>query len=719
MVETTVRSGTSIEARTHAGVRVLEIANPPVNALSFAVCAEMLAAIEAAEADPAIVAVVLAGANGTFSGGADISDFLKPQVAGSKSVRDVCAAIERSAKTYVAAIDGPALGGGLETALACDYRIATERSRVGLPEILLGLIPGAGGTQRLPRLLATKNPHNGGLAGVQMALDMMLKGDFKAAKPARGMGILDELLPEGSVVERAIALATQNAGKKVRISGLSFVVVPPLTAMAHGMVPTEEKGGYAAHKLIDAVEAASQLDFAHGLAREARLFDELMRGPQARAAIHLFFAERELGKIPGLAATSEPVAIASAAVVGAGTMGTGIAMVFAGAGIACRVIDVDPAQVERGKKYVAQTYEGRVKKGKLAPDKALALTQLITFVSDYAAISDADIVVEAVFESMAVKKDVFAALDRALKPGAILATNTSTLDIDEIASATSRPERVVGLHFFAPANVMQLLEVVRGTQSSDATIATAMTLAKRLKKKGVLSGNAFGFIGNRMLFDYVREATFLLEEGATPSQVDRAIRDFGFPMGPFAMSDLSGIDVFYKISIGAPKSAHRTSEIATRLYERGRYGQKTGSGFFTYVAGDRKPVRDTEAEAIISAESERLGIARRTDITDAEIVERCMYALVNAGAKLLGDGVALRPGDEDIAWIYGYGFPWYRGGPMWLADVIGPKKINDQILAWQASLGPHWEPAPLLASVAKQNGSFAPHLENGARAHGN
>jgi len=714
MLETPARTESLVCAETRDGIRIITIRNPPVNALSFATSGALLAEIEAAEADEAIRAVVITGSGGFFSGGADIGDFLKPPQAGSKSVRDIVAAIEKSVKTFVAAIDGNALGGGLETALACDYRIASPSSKVGLPEILLGLIPGAGGTQRLPRLLAKKNPLNNGLAGVQMALDMMLKGEMKAAKPAKGMGILDEIVESGSVVERAVALAREKAGTKNRISELAFVVLPPLTALAHGMVPAEEKGGFAAHKLIDAVEAASELDYAHGVAREARYFDELVAGRQAQSAIHLFFAERELGKIPGLARDVEPREVKRAAVVGAGTMGTGIAMVFASAGIACQVIDVNPEQVERGKKNVAQTYEGRVKKGKLAPEKARELVESITFVNDYAAIAEADAVVEAVFESMKVKKEVFAALDKALRPGAILATNTSTLDIDEIAGSTSRPESVIGLHFFAPANVMALLEVVRGSQTSPETILTAMALSKKLKKKGVLSGNAFGFIGNRMLFDYIREASFLVEEGATPWQVDKAIRNFGFPMGPFAMSDLSGLDVFYKINQEAPKVAYRQSEIGTRLYEKGRYGQKTGSGFFTYVPGERKPQRDPEAEALMVAESQRLGITRRTDITGEEIVERCMFALVNQGAQLLGDGIALRPGDEDIVWIYGYGFPWFHGGPMWWADTIGVKKIYDRIMTWQQTLGKHWQPAPHLQEIAEKNGTFAARLEIGA-----
>ncbi|GAC1567558.1 MAG: 3-hydroxyacyl-CoA dehydrogenase NAD-binding domain-containing protein [Vulcanimicrobiaceae bacterium] len=714
MLESPARPQSLVRSETRDRIRILTLENAPVNALSLAVCGALLAAIEAAEADDAVAAVVVTGANGIFSGGADIGEFLRAPEPGATDLRDVVAALERARKTYVAAIDGNALGGGLELALTCDYRIGTPRAKVGLPEILLGLIPGAGGTQRLPRLLATKNPMQQGLAGVQMALDMMLKGESKAAKPARGMGILDEIVETGSVVDRAVELATEYAGTKLRISALKFVVPPPLTAMAHGMVPSEDKGGYAAHKLIDAVEAASELEYRFGIAREARLFDELVRGPQAQSAIHVFFAERELGKIPGLAEAPKPMAIGRAAVVGAGTMGTGIAMVFANAGIPCSVIDVDPAQIARGKEHVAKTYEGSVKKGKLDAASAHERSESIVFVDDYAAIAQADVVVEAVFESMEVKRTVFAALDAAMRPGAILATNTSTLDIDEIARATSRPESVIGLHFFAPANVMALLEVVRGARSSPETIATAMALAKKLKKKGVLSGNAFGFIGNRMLFDYIREASFLVEEGATPWQVDEAIRAFGFPMGPFAMSDLSGIDVFYKISQGAPKVAYRESQIATRLYEAGRYGQKTGAGFFRYVPGDRKPQRDPEAEAILVAESARLGIARRSDITADEIVERCMFALVNEGARLLDEGIALRPGDEDIVYIFGYGFPWYRGGPMWWADTIGTKRIYDRIVGWRETLGEHWQPAPRLAELARTNGTFAARATVGA-----
>jgi 3-hydroxyacyl-CoA dehydrogenase len=709
MLETEARPASVVHAETRDGIRILTLDNPPVNAFSFDQSAALVEQIEAADKDETVRAIVITGANGFFSGGADINAFLKPPPPDAKSVRDVVAAIEASKKTFVAALDGAALGGGFETALACDYRLGSPKAKVGLPEILLGLIPGAGGTQRLPRLLATKNPLNYG--GIQMALQMMLEGKPKDAKPAKGMGILDEVV-EGDLLARAVEFAKEKAGTKARISELKVFVPPPMVAFAHGMVPAEDKGGFAAHKLIDAMVAAGDLDYKAGIAREARLFSELVVSAPAQSAIHLFFAEREISKIPGLSEEIKPKEIKSAAVVGAGTMGTGIAMVFANAGIPVSVIDVNPEQVERGKKNVADTYEGQAKKGKLTPDKAKERIEGVKFVGDYSAIADVDIVVEAVFESMAVKKEVFAALDKAVKRDAILASNTSTLDIDEIAASTTRPDQVLGLHFFAPANVMQLLEIVRGAKTSPGTLVTGTALAKKLKKKGVVSGNAFGFIGNRMLFDYAREASFLLEEGATPWQVDKAIRNFGFPMGPFAMSDLSGIDVFYKIRQEAPDPGHRQSDIGIRLYELGRYGQKTGKGYFIYEPGARKPTRDPEVEAIVEEESKRLGITRRA-ITDEEIINRCMFALVNQGAELLGTGIALRPLDEDIAWVFGYGFPWFHGGPMWWADTVGTKKIYDQIVEWQKTLGGHWVPAPRLKEAA-ETGGFAPRPKLGA-----
>jgi 3-hydroxyacyl-CoA dehydrogenase len=644
-----------------------------------------------------VAAIVITGSNGMFSGGADINEFLAPPPPGSKNIRDVTAAVERSPKTFVAAIDGNAFGGGCEVSITCDYRLASSGSRIGTPEIKLGLLPGAGGTQRLPRLL-----------GAQIALDFMLKGDPKTAKQAKAMGLIDEVV-EGDVVARAVAFAKEKAGTKNRASAKTFQVLPFMTAIAHGMVPPEDKGGYAAHKLIDAVEAASMLDFQFGLAREYRLFEELVVGPQAQAAIHLFFAERELGKIPDLG-PAEAHKVEKAAVVGAGTMGTGIAMTFANAKIPVSVIDVNAEQVERGRKTVAETYEAQVKKGRMSADEAKARVDSIAFVNDYNAISDVDLVIEAVFESMEVKKQVFSALDAALKPGAILASNTSTLDIDQMARSTKRPGSVVGLHFFAPANIMQLLEIVRGSASSPEALVTATAVAKALKKKGVVSGNAFGFIGNRMLFDYAREANYLIEEGALPSQIDAVMRDFGFPIGPFQTFDLSGLDVFYKISLEAPKTPFRNSNIVTKLYEKGRYGQKTGAGFYKYEPGKRDAIPDPEVNALIVAESKELGIARRA-ISSEEILERCMYALSNRGAWLLGEGLALRPGDIDIVWIYGFGYPWYRGGPMWYADAVGTKKMYDAILDFRKRFGEHWEPAPLLAELAAKNGTFAKHAQ--------
>jgi len=707
MLQTETRPASLVRAETRDGIRILTLDSPPVNALGSRLCAEVIRELEAAIADSAVTAIVFAGANGLFSGGADVNEFQAPPPPGSKNIRDVIATVEKSDKTFVAAIDGNALGGALELALACDYRVGSNNARVGLPEILLGLLPGAGGTQRLPRLLSARNPMNNGLAGVQMALDMMLKGESKNATQAKGMGILDDVAL--GAVERAVELAKTKAGTKARVSRFTFIVLPSMTAMAHGMVPPEERGGLAAHKLIDAVEAASEMEFKYGLAHERRLFEELVRSGPAQAAIHLFFAERELGKIPNLAGDVKPKEIKSAAVVGAGTMGTGIAMVFANAGIPVSVIDVNPEQVERGRANIASTYEGQVKKGRIAADVAKARTEGVKFVGDYAAIADVDVVIEAVFESMKVKKEVFAALDKALKPGAILASNTSTLDIDEMASMTSRPGQVVGLHFFAPANIMQLLEIVRGKSTSDETLVTATALAKRLRKKGVVSGNAFGFIGNRMLFDYIREANFLLEEGATPMQIDGAMKDFGFPMGPFGMSDLSGIDVFYKISLEAPKAPYRTSEIAARLYEQGRYGQKTGKGFFIYEDGKREPVEDPGVNDLIAAESKRLGIKRRR-IKDEEIVERCIYALINEGARIIEDGIAQRSSDIDLVYLNGYGFPAYRGGPMFFADQTGLHDVVRTLKSIAAQPGSDlgvWTPAPLLARLAHQGQTFS------------
>ena len=679
------------------GVRIITMNNPPVNAMSFAASAELVAAIDAAEADVAVRAVVITGANGNFSGGADINDFSTEPGPDTKTARDVMAAVERSAKTYVAAIDGMALGGGMELALTCDYRIATEKSKLGLPEIKLGLLPGAGGTQRLPRLI-----------GAQKALEFMLKGDLHKAQAAKELGILDEVV-SSEVVDAAIAMVGKVKETKRRVSarkpdlgikGMGLFAVPFVVAQAHKMVPPENNGGFAAHKLIDAVAAGLELDFAHGLAREARLFEELVRSEPSAALRHIFFAERELSKIPG-APPSEPLEIKKAGVIGAGTMGTGIAITFANANIPVTLIETSDEAIERSKTMVFGMFKYQVEKGRMTQEEAWKRGQSIAWESDFAELADADLIIEAVFENMDVKKQVFAKIDAIAKPSAILASNTSTLDIDEMAAVTKRPGQFVGLHFFAPANIMKLLEIVRGKDTSPQTLATAVKLGKTLKKVAVVSANAFGFIGNRMFFDYSREAMYLLESGISPSRIDKVMKNFGFAMGPFATFDLSGVDVFWHIQQERAEAlgAKRTN-IIDRMYEAKRWGQKTGKGFYKYEKGNREPIADPELDALVQEEVKKAGIAPR-EVTDTEIVERLTYALANVGADLLSKDVSFRPGDEDIVFIYGYGFPPHHGGPMWYADEVGVAKV----VARMKEFG--WDVAPLLAETAQRGGKIA------------
>jgi 3-hydroxyacyl-CoA dehydrogenase len=673
------------------GIRVLTIDNPPANAISLALAAAIIAAVEAADTDPAVRAVVITGAGGKFSFGADIKDFANEPPPGSKSVQDVMAAVERSGKTYVAAIDGDALGGGLELALACDYRIGGAKTNVGFPEIKLGIFPGAGGTQRLPRLI-----------GAADALTLMLKGDTIPAADAQRRGILDEIAT-GGVVDAAAARAERALADapKRRLSERHAETAGFDAAAAHKTVPAEAKGGLAAHRLIDAVAGSVELDFADGLALERRLFDELVRSAPAAALQHVFFAERQLGKIPKLP-PSDALAVEAAAVIGAGTMGTGIALAFAAAGIPVVLIEPFAEQITRSKALVASTFAGQVKRGTLSTEQAARYAAAITWDAELRAVGDADLVIEAVFESMDVKKDVFGKLGRICKPQAILASNTSTLDIDEMAAASGRPEAFIGLHFFAPANIMKLLEIVRGAKTSAQTLTTAVKLGKTLRKFAVVSANAFGFIGNRMFFDYVREALYLLEDGVAPERVDRVAKGFGFAMGPFATIDLSGIDVFWHIREGRPDAlGPKRTNIIDRLYEAKRFGQKTGAGFYKYDGvNKREALPDPALIALAAEEAAKAGIAPR-DVTDTEILERLTYALVNAGAELLEKEIALRPGDEDIAFIYGYGFPRYRGGPMWYADEIGVGTIAARITEFG------WPLSPLLARIAAGAGTLA------------
>lgn len=676
------------------GIRVVTLDNPPGNAISFVLAAHIVAAVEAADAEAEVRAVVVTGAGGKFSFGADIKDFATVPGPETETVQDVMAAIERSPKTYVAAIEGDALGGGFELALTCDYRIGSKQAKLGFPEIKLGLFPGAGGTQRLPRLI-----------GASDALALMLKGETVTAQEALERGILDEIAP-GSVVDAALALIARvtDSAPKRRVSERSAEAagaVPFDAQTAHAKAPAQTRGGLAAHKLIDAVAASVELDFPHGLALERRLFDELVRSVPSAALRHVFFAERQLGKVPNLP-PAEALEIKTAGVIGAGTMGTGIAIAFANASIPVVLVEPVAEAVERSKQMVSGTFAGQLKRGNLTPAQAASATAAISWAVDLRGVSGADLVIEAVFESMDVKKDVFGKLGAICKPQAILASNTSTLDIDEMAAASGRPEQFVGLHFFAPANIMKLLEIVRGAKSSPQTLTTAVKLGKTLRKVAVVSANAFGFIGNRMFFDYVREAIYLLEEGIAPERIDGVMKDFGFAMGPFATMDLSGVDVFWHIEQARPDAlGTRRTDILDRLYAAKRWGQKTGSGFYKYEPSNkREPVPDPVLIALVTEAAAKAGIAARA-VTDGEILERLTYALINVGADLLETDVALRPGDEDLVYIYGYGFPRYRGGPMWYADEVGVATLAARIKAFG------WNLSPLLERLAHSGGTIA------------
>ena len=691
-----------IKTEDRDGVRIITLDNPPVNSLSFALSAELVPIIEKASADSSVKAAVFIGANGQFSAGADVNDFNTEPTSETKTIRDVIAAVEKSDKTFVAAIEKNALGGGLELSLACDYRVALKDAKIGLPEIKLGLLPGAGGTQRLPRLI-----------GGQDALDIMLKGRNVKMDEAKDKGIVDQVV-DSNLLDAALVLAKE--GGKRRVSqrkpfigkGIADNALPFIVSQAHKLVPSEENGGYAAHKLIDAVDAAFELPFEFGLAREARLFEELVRSKPSAALRHVFFAERELAKIPNLPSFDKlrmtgSGEIKKAGVIGAGTMGTGIAITFAQAGIPVHIIDSNEDAIDKAKQTVMGMFMYQVQKGRLTQEEAWKLGQSVQFTDDYNELADADVVVEAVFESMDVKKDVFAKLDAIVKPEGILASNTSTLDIDEMASVTKRPDKFIGLHFFVPANIMPLLEIVRGKATSPETIATAFKLGKSLRKTAVLSANDFGFIGNRMVIDYARAAGELAEEGVSPMRIDAVAKNFGFPMGPFAMGDLSGIDVAWHIAKARPDLAKGRTNVVDRLVEMKRLGQKTMAGYFKYdksVGKGREPIADPAIDALFAEEAKKAGIKPR-EVSDQEILDRLTFALINRGAFLLEEGVALRPGDIDIVYVYGYGFPPHHGGPMWYADEVGVKHVYDRVVEFG------WEPAPLLKELAQNNGTFA------------
>jgi 3-hydroxyacyl-CoA dehydrogenase len=685
------------------GVGIIAVDNPPVNALSRAVRQGLVDALMQGLGDAEAKALIVIGAGRTFIAGADIKEFGKPLEPPDLNL--VISGLETASKPTIAAIHGTALGGGLEMALGCHYRVAVAAAQVGLPEVKLGLLPGAGGTQRLPRLV-----------GVKPALDMITTGDFVRAAKARELGIIDEIV-EGELLEGALRFALgvaqrPTAGRRLRERDDKVAEArgnAALFAEYRSAVAKRARGQVSPLRCVDAVEAAATLPFDDGLKREREIFQELVTSTQSRALVHAFFAEREAMSIPDVPASTPARAIKTAAVIGAGTMGGGIAMNFANAGIPATVVETTADALERGLGIVRANYAATVAKGRLdqgAMDKRMAL---IKGTLDLAAIKDADVIVEAVFEEMAIKKELFSRLDKLAKPGAVLATNTSTLDVNAIAAETKRPQDVIGTHFFSPANVMRLLEIVRGAKTQKDVIATTMKLARTLAKVPVLVGVCDGFVGNRMIFQYSREAEFLLEEGALPWQVDKALTQWGFAMGPFAMSDMAGNDVGWRIrkqQVASRPNDRRYSHLADQICERGRYGQKTGAGWYRYEKGSRAALPDPEIERFILAESQRLGIARQP-IADEEIVKRTIYALVNEGAKILEEGIALRSGDIDVIYLTGYGFPAWRGGPMFYADTVGLDKVHADVKRFHETLGFFWRPAPLLEKLAREGKRFS------------
>jgi 3-hydroxyacyl-CoA dehydrogenase len=695
-------------------IAVITINNPPVNALSPGVPEGISEALDQIAKDGSVKAAVLIGGGRTFVAGADIKEFGKmtsgkPRGAG---LLPLLLKIEDSAKPVIVAIHGTAFGGGMELAMAGHYRVAVATAQFGQPEVKLGLIPGAAGTQRLPRL-----------AGVAKAVEMCVSGNPVSTEEALKLGIIDRII-EGDILAGALAFAREVAGKpapktRERNEKLgSAAENASIFSAARETVARKQRGLLAPAKAIDAVEAATKMPFEEGCKFEQKLFIECLFSEQSKSLIHVFFSEREVAKIPDIPKQTNILPIHCAAVVGAGTMGGGIAMVLANAGIPVLLKETDPAALNRGVATIQSNYANSVKRGRFSEQLAEERLQRITPTLTYDDFSNVDLVIEAVFEGMALKKEVFQELDRVCKPGAILASNTSTLSIDEIASATTRPESVIGTHFFSPANVMRLLEIVRGKVSSKEVVATCMQLSKTLGKVGVLVGNCRGFVGNRMFGPYRREAQFLVEEGAGIEAVDQALFDFGMAMGPLATGDLAGLDVGWRI-----RKEYRHLEmpgirqpfVEDRLCELGRYGQKTRAGWYKYD-DQRRALPDPAVDELIRKWVKEAGIAQR-QISATEITDRCLYALVNEGAHILEEGIALRASDIDIIYINGYGFPAHRGGPMWYADVVGLTKVYDRVSEFHRQHGEIWQPAPLLKQLAEQGKTFAEFgREQGATA---
>jgi 3-hydroxyacyl-CoA dehydrogenase len=694
-----------IQVTKNGDIAIITINNPPVNALSPGVPEGIGDAIDQIAKDPGVKAAVLIGGGKTFIAGADIKEFAK--MTSGKTERGagllpLLLKIENSTKPVVVAIHGTAFGGGLEIAMSGHYRVASPDAQVGQPEVKLGIIPGAAGTQRLPRL-----------AGVEKAVEMCVEGKPVKAPDALKYGIVDRLI-EGDLLAGAIAFAREIAEKaapKTRERNEKLGTQEqnaPIFAAARETTRTKQRGLMAPVAAIEAIEAATKLPFEEGCEKERELFVKCLFSDQSKALIHVFFGEREVAKIPDVPKDTPLIPVNKAAVVGAGTMGGGIAMVFANAGIPVMLKDADQPALDRGMANIQKNYASSVKRGRFTQQFVDECLKRIQPTLSFDGFSGADMVIEAVFEGMALKKEVFAELDRVCKPGAILASNTSTLNVDEIAAATSRAAFVIGTHFFSPANVMRLLEIVRGKATSKEVIATCMQLSKKLGKIGVLVGNCRGFVGNRMFGPYRREAQFLVEEGASVEAVDKALVDYGMAMGPLSTGDLAGLDVGWRIRKEyrhLEKPGIRQPIAEDQLCEMGRYGQKTGAGWYTYDE-NRRATADPAVAELVRKWTTEAKIPQR-QISADEIVDRCIYALVNEGARILEEGFALRAVDIDIIYLNGYGFPAYRGGPMWYADTVGLKKVYDRVLEFQKQHGEIWEPAPLLKQLAEQGKKFS------------
>jgi len=682
-----------VSTAREGAVAVLTLQSGPVNALGTALRQGLLAAVEAAEADPAVTAIVLIGGGRMFSAGADITEFGKPQ--SGISLPDLLNRIEAVGKPVVAAIHGNALGGGLETALACHYRVAVPSAKVGLPEVKLGILPGAGGTQRLPRVV-----------GPRKALDVIVGGSPIGAKAAAAMGLIDELAPEDGLRAHAVAFAERVVAEgrpllKIRDRDDKIAEGrenPGLFSEFREENARKTRGFEAPEACIACIEAACRLPFDEGLAFERAEFQKLVSGTQSAAQRYVFFAERQAAKIPDVPDDTPARPIARVGVIGAGTMGGGISMNFLNAGIPVTIVETKREALDRGLKTIRTNYENTARKGRLKPEDVETRMGLLTDTLELEKLAECDLIIEAVFEDMGIKKEIFSKLDTIAKPGAILASNTSYLDIDAIAAMTNRPADVIGMHFFSPANVMRLLEVVRGEKTAKDVIATAMQIGRKVGKIPVLVGVCHGFVGNRMLAERQREANRLILEGVTPWDVDRVVYEFGLPMGPFTMSDLAGLD------IGWSRETNKSESVRDLLCEQDRRGQKTSAGFYDYDS-KRKATPSTVTEEIIARVAERQGVKRKA-ATDQEILERTLYPMINEGAKILEEGKAIRASDIDIVWINGYGWPVYRGGPMFWADTIGLPKVLERLRAYEAEYGEAFKPSALLERLAAEGKSF-------------